>query len=110
MHHQIERSNSLEEILIKVIATFRLQHDFLADLNDVLTLPGYIKLHCLCLEILLLTAMVKEYDHEESRWQLDDAAHALCSQLFNQPSLDFSCLAVMQGVDDDNIFDYFYDE
>ena len=41
---QIERSNSLEEILIKVSTFLRLQQDFLADLNDVLTLPGYTKL------------------------------------------------------------------
>ena len=107
---QIERSNSLEDILIKIITNSRLQLDFLADLNDVLTLPGYTKLGCLRLEILLLTEMVEEYDREESRRELDDAARAQCSQLLNQPSLDFSYLVAVQGVDDDDIFEYFYDE
>ena len=107
---QIERSNSLEDILIKIITNSRLQHDFLADLNDVLTLPGYNKLGCLLLEILLLTEMVEEYDREESRRELNDAARAQCSQLLNQPSLDYSYLVAVQGVDDDDIFDYFYDE
>jgi hypothetical protein len=111
---QIERSNSLEEIIIKIITTLRLQHDFLADLNDVLTLPGYTKLRRLRLEILLLIDMVEEYDREESRRELNDAARAQCSQLFNRPSLDFSHLVAVQGIDesdgDDDIFDYCYGE
>jgi hypothetical protein len=115
---QIERSNSLEEIIIKIITTLRLQHDFLTDLDDVLTLPGYTKLRRLRLEILLLTGMVEEYDRKESRRELNDAAQARCSQLFNRPSLDFSHLVAVQGTnesgdesdDDDDIFDHFYGE
>jgi PleD family two-component response regulator len=98
----IERSNSLEDILIKVSTSLRLQHDFLAELNDVLTLPGYTKLRRLCLEILLWTEMVDGYDREESRRELDDAAHAHCSQLFDRPSLNFSFFVAVEGIDDDD--------
>ena len=107
---QIERSNSLEEILIRIITTSRLQLDFLADLNDVLTLPGYTKLGCLRLEILLLTGTGEEYDREEFRRELVKAARAQCSQLLEQPSLDVSLLVAVQGVDDDDVFEYFCDE
>ncbi|KIJ94354.1 hypothetical protein K443DRAFT_110567 [Laccaria amethystina LaAM-08-1] len=97
---RIERSNSLlEEILIEVPTTFRLQHDFLTDLNDVLTLPGYTKLRRLRLEILLRTVIFEEYDREESNRELNDAAQAQCSQLFNRPSLNFSYFVAVQGIE-----------
>jgi hypothetical protein len=95
---QMERSNSLEEIVIKIITTSRLQHDFLTDLNDVLTLPGYTKLRCLRLEILLLAGTAEDFD------KLNDATQAQCSQLFNRPSLNFSYRVAVEGVDDHNIF------
>ena len=105
---QIERSNSLEEILIKIATRFRLQQDFLADLNDVLNLPGYTKLRRFRVKILLLNGVVEEYDREESRRELKDAAQAQCSQLCNRPSLDFSCLVAVKGVHDDDLFYYFH--
>ena len=96
---RIERSNSLEEILIKVSSFLRLQQDFLADLNDVLTLPGYTKLRCLHLEIILRFETIEEYDRvEESRQELNNAAQ----QLFNRPSLKFSYLVAVKGIDDDD--------
>ncbi|EDR03157.1 uncharacterized protein LACBIDRAFT_331838 [Laccaria bicolor S238N-H82] len=109
---RIERSNGLEEILIKVSTTLKLQPDFLADLNDVLTLPGYTKLRCLRLEILLWLDTVEEYDREESRRELNNAAQARCSQLLHRPSLDFSYLVAVQGIDDDveDIVGYYYCE
>ena len=105
---QVERRNSLEEILIKTATTFGLQQDFLADLNDVLNLPGYSKLRRLRVQILLLDGMVAEYDREKFRRDLNDAAQAQCSQLYNRPSLDFSCLVAVQGVYDDDLFYYFH--
>jgi hypothetical protein len=107
---RLERSNSLEEILVKVATTFRLQPDFLTDLNDVLTLPGYTKLRRLRLEILLWTGMMEDYDREESRRELNGAAQTQCSQLFNRPSLKFSHLVAVEGIDDDDPFGYFYCE
>jgi hypothetical protein len=107
---RIERINGLEEIHIKVSTTFRLQHDFLADLNNVLTLPGYTKLRRLRLEILLWIDMVERYDREESRRELNDAVQAKCSQLFRRPSLDFSHLVAVLGIDMDDTFGHTFCE
>ena len=104
---ETDREKSLEEILIKIATRFRLQQDFLADLNDVLNLPGYTKLRRFRVKILLLNGVVEDYDREESRQELKDAAQAQCSQLYNRPSLDFSCLVAVKGVYDDDLFYYF---
>jgi hypothetical protein len=109
-HLQVLKKIYRPRVIFKVLGPPWLQHDFLADLNDVLTLPGYTKLRRLRLEILLWSEVMEDYDREESRRELNGATRAQCSQLFNRPSLDFSHLVALEGIDDDETFGYFYCE